>query len=416
VTIYDDFAHHPTAIATTLDGLRKRVGEAPVIAVIEPRSNSMKLGAHRDGLPESVNDADQVIWYAPANLGWDLAATAAQCKVPSVVADSLEAIIERVKARLARHPCGDHEQRRLRRPARQAGRGAEVNGPERITLAMTGASGAQYGLRLLDCLVREDREVHFLISKAAQLVMATETDVAAGQAPGDAGLPHRVHRRRRWADPCVRQGRLDVAGGLGLRRAGGDGGGALFHRHVVGDCHRRLQQPDRARCRRHPQGASPVDPGAARSAVSSIHLENMLKLSNMGAVILPAAPGFYHQPQTIDDLVDFVVARILNLLNIPQDMLPRWGEHHLGAMIEAGWLGLLALAAGRLRHGAHAGCEQAGRAGGVCRTRLDLYAMNGGCCPLDHSVRGAGVSGAGPAGSALLDTLLLPLSLLTAAG
>jgi len=97
VTIYDDFAHHPTAIATTLDGLRKQVGEAPVIAIIEPRSNSMKLGAHRDGLPESVNDADQVIWYAPANLGWDLGATAAQCKVPSVVADSLEAIIERVK-------------------------------------------------------------------------------------------------------------------------------------------------------------------------------------------------------------------------------------------------------------------------------------------------------------------------------
>nr|WP_314494351.1 UDP-N-acetylmuramate:L-alanyl-gamma-D-glutamyl-meso-diaminopimelate ligase [uncultured Pseudomonas sp.] len=97
VTIYDDFAHHPTAIATTLDGLRKRVGEAPVIAIIEPRSNSMKLGAHRDGLPESVVDADQVIWYAPANLGWDLAATAAECRVPSVVADSLEAIIEQVK-------------------------------------------------------------------------------------------------------------------------------------------------------------------------------------------------------------------------------------------------------------------------------------------------------------------------------
>ncbi|MNJ45109.1 putative aromatic acid decarboxylase [compost metagenome] len=64
---------------------------------------------------------------------------------------------------------------------------------------------------------------------------------------------------------------------------------------------------------------------------STIHLENMLKLSNMGAVILPAAPGFYHQPQTIDDLIDFVVARILNLLDIPQDMLPRWGEHHFGA-------------------------------------------------------------------------------------
>ena len=97
VTLYDDFAHHPTAIATTLDGLRKRIGDAALIAVIEPRSNSMKLGAHRDGLPDSVRDADQVIWYAPPNLGWDLASTAAQCPVPAVVADSLEAIIERVK-------------------------------------------------------------------------------------------------------------------------------------------------------------------------------------------------------------------------------------------------------------------------------------------------------------------------------
>lgn len=98
VTLYDDFAHHPTAIATTLDGLRKRIGDAALIAVIEPRSNSMKLGAHRDGLPESVRDADEVIWYAPPNLGWDLAQTAAQCAVPAIVADSLEAIIARVKS------------------------------------------------------------------------------------------------------------------------------------------------------------------------------------------------------------------------------------------------------------------------------------------------------------------------------
>ncbi|MFC2973712.1 UDP-N-acetylmuramate:L-alanyl-gamma-D-glutamyl-meso-diaminopimelate ligase [Azotobacter bryophylli] len=101
ITIYDDFAHHPTAIATTLDGLRKRVGEAPIIAVIEPRSNSMKLGAHRDGLPGSVAEADQVVWYAPPNLGWDLAATAAACPVPAVVCDSLEAIIARVKSQAA---------------------------------------------------------------------------------------------------------------------------------------------------------------------------------------------------------------------------------------------------------------------------------------------------------------------------
>ncbi|MCJ1884724.1 UDP-N-acetylmuramate:L-alanyl-gamma-D-glutamyl-meso-diaminopimelate ligase [Pseudomonas sp. LA21] len=98
VTIYDDFAHHPTAIATTLDGLRKRVGDAPVIAVVEPRSNSMKLGAHRDGLPESVVQADKVFWYAPPNLGWDLAATVASSTVPTQVCDSLDAIIAGVKA------------------------------------------------------------------------------------------------------------------------------------------------------------------------------------------------------------------------------------------------------------------------------------------------------------------------------
>lgn len=98
ITVYDDFAHHPTAIATTLDGLRKRVGSAPIIAIVEPRSNSMKLGAHRDGLPASVTQADQVIWYAPPNLGWDLAATAAQCTVSSTVADNLDAIIAQVKA------------------------------------------------------------------------------------------------------------------------------------------------------------------------------------------------------------------------------------------------------------------------------------------------------------------------------
>lgn len=97
IIIYDDFAHHPTAIATTLDGLRKKVGDAPIIAIVEPRSNSMKLGAHRDGLPESVVQADQVVWYAPANLGWDLAGTAAQCTIPSLVCDSLDGIIDLVK-------------------------------------------------------------------------------------------------------------------------------------------------------------------------------------------------------------------------------------------------------------------------------------------------------------------------------
>jgi UDP-N-acetylmuramate: L-alanyl-gamma-D-glutamyl-meso-diaminopimelate ligase len=98
ITIFDDFAHHPTAIATTLDGLRKRVGDSQVIAVIEPRSNSMKLGAHRDGLAESAEQADAVFWYAPPSLGWDLAASVAGARTETRVCDSLEAIIEGVKA------------------------------------------------------------------------------------------------------------------------------------------------------------------------------------------------------------------------------------------------------------------------------------------------------------------------------
>jgi UDP-N-acetylmuramate: L-alanyl-gamma-D-glutamyl-meso-diaminopimelate ligase len=98
ITIYDDFAHHPTAIATTLDGLRKSIGTAQLIAVIEPRSNSMKLGAHRAGLPDSVQQADQVFWYAPENLGWDLAAAVASSRVPTQVCASLEQIIAGVQA------------------------------------------------------------------------------------------------------------------------------------------------------------------------------------------------------------------------------------------------------------------------------------------------------------------------------
>ena len=98
VTVYDDFAHHPTAIASTLDGLRKQVGKQQIIAVIEPRSNSMKLGAHREGLAPSTALADHVFWYAPDNLGWDLASTVAGAPVPTQVCNSLEDIIAGVLA------------------------------------------------------------------------------------------------------------------------------------------------------------------------------------------------------------------------------------------------------------------------------------------------------------------------------
>jgi UDP-N-acetylmuramate: L-alanyl-gamma-D-glutamyl-meso-diaminopimelate ligase len=72
VTVYDDFAHHPTAVETTLKGLRARVGDQRIIAVLEPRSNTMKLGVHRDQLAPSLELADRAWFFAPPDLGWDL--------------------------------------------------------------------------------------------------------------------------------------------------------------------------------------------------------------------------------------------------------------------------------------------------------------------------------------------------------
>ncbi|MGH8179431.1 MAG: UDP-N-acetylmuramate:L-alanyl-gamma-D-glutamyl-meso-diaminopimelate ligase [Steroidobacteraceae bacterium] len=78
VRVYDDFAHHPTAIATTIDGLRRRVGYARFIAVLEPRSNTMRMGVHRDSLAGSLAGADEVWLYTPADLGWDAGAVLAE--------------------------------------------------------------------------------------------------------------------------------------------------------------------------------------------------------------------------------------------------------------------------------------------------------------------------------------------------
>lgn len=97
VRLYDDFAHHPTAIASTLEGLRHQVGDEQIIAVIEPRSNSMKLGAHREGLALSTAAADQVIWFAPDTLGWDLASAVSDAPVPTQVLGTVGAIIEAVQ-------------------------------------------------------------------------------------------------------------------------------------------------------------------------------------------------------------------------------------------------------------------------------------------------------------------------------
>jgi UDP-N-acetylmuramate: L-alanyl-gamma-D-glutamyl-meso-diaminopimelate ligase len=104
ITVYDDFAHHPTAIATTIDGLRRDVGRARIIAVLEPRTNTMKVGAMKDALPGSLVEADRTFCYA-ANLGWDVAGALAPLGAKAEVHDNLDALVGAV---VADARTGDH--------------------------------------------------------------------------------------------------------------------------------------------------------------------------------------------------------------------------------------------------------------------------------------------------------------------
>jgi len=94
ITVYDDFAHHPTAIRTTLEGLRKRVaGNGRIVAVIEPRSNTMRLGVHKSELAPAAAIADQVIWYQPPGLSWGMDAVVAASSVPASIQTSIDGIV-----------------------------------------------------------------------------------------------------------------------------------------------------------------------------------------------------------------------------------------------------------------------------------------------------------------------------------
>lgn len=104
IRVYDDFAHHPTAIATTLDGLRKRVGGEPIIAVIEPRSNTMKQGVHQARLAASTQLADKAIWYQPPELGWSLESALGSSETPQQVVGDLTELRQQLLAE-AKGPC-----------------------------------------------------------------------------------------------------------------------------------------------------------------------------------------------------------------------------------------------------------------------------------------------------------------------
>ncbi len=196
-----------------------------------------------------------------------------------------------------------------------------------ITLAITGASGAPYALRLLQCLVAAQRDVYVLISKAAQVVMATETSL---KLPGTQQKMQvhltevfnakegqiQVFGREQWFAP--------VASGSGRK-------GAM----VVCPCSTgTLSAIATGASNNLIERAADVAIKERRDLIlvpretpfSPIHLENMLKLANMGVTIMPASPGFYHKPESVEALVDFMVARILSHLHIEQELIPFWGE------------------------------------------------------------------------------------------
>jgi 4-hydroxy-3-polyprenylbenzoate decarboxylase len=203
----------------------------------------------------------------------------------------------------------------------------------RVTLAITGASGVQYGLRLLQCLLAQNWQVLLMVSKAAQVVIATETDLRLPGSPEAmeafltehyGALPGQVcvFGREQWMAP--------VASGSGAPSA-----------MVVCPCSTgTLSAIACGASNNLIERAADVALKERRQLLlvpreapySEIHLEHMLKLTRMGAVVIPASPGFYHRPQSVEDMVDFVVARILSQLGLEQSLLPRWGE----ALIQGG--------------------------------------------------------------------------------
>ncbi|HRJ51695.1 MAG TPA: flavin prenyltransferase UbiX [Candidatus Thiothrix moscowensis] len=199
--------------------------------------------------------------------------------------------------------------------------------PKNITLIMTGASGAQYGLRLLECLLQAGCRVYLLLSRPAQVVINMETEhrlpgraseiqVYFNQLYGAQPGQLQVFEREQWAAPIA-------------------SGSAVADATVVCPCTTgTLSAIASGSSRNLIERAADVALKERKKLIlvvretpfSEIHLENMLKLARMGVIIMPANPGFYHRPASVQELVDFMVARVLDHLDIPQALMPRWGQ------------------------------------------------------------------------------------------
>lgn len=197
---------------------------------------------------------------------------------------------------------------------------------DQIILAITGASGVQYGLRLLEQLLAHDKSVYLMISSAAQVVIQAETDL---QLPRDNREAEQVLLKHTGGNPGQLQ-LLSRDQWMSPVASGSHRAGAM----VICPCSSgTLSAVANGASDNLVERAADVMIKERRKLilvhrempVSAIHLENMLRLAQLDAVIMPACPGFYHRPQNIDDVIDFVVARILDHLDIDHSLVPRWG-------------------------------------------------------------------------------------------
>lgn len=195
-----------------------------------------------------------------------------------------------------------------------------------ITVAITGASGAQYGLRLLEQLLHADCQISLLISQPGQVVIGMETEL---NLPGRSKDIERVLQEKFQAKP----GQLQVHGQQHWT-AGIASGSGVADAMVICPCTTgTLAAVATGQSRSLLERAADVSLKERKPLIlvvretpfSSIHLQNMLTLSQAGAIVMPANPGFYQQPETVEDLIDFMVARILDQLDIPQSLVPAWG-------------------------------------------------------------------------------------------
>jgi 4-hydroxy-3-polyprenylbenzoate decarboxylase len=198
--------------------------------------------------------------------------------------------------------------------------------PQTITLAFTGASGMPYGLRVLECLLAAGCRVYLIYSPAAQVVAKQECDLVLPAQPREAVRMFserfgardgqlQVFAREDWLAPVASGS--NPADAMAVCPCSMGTLGAIAHGLADNLIERAA---DVMLKERRTLVLVPRE-----TPLSVIHLENMLKLARAGAVILPPAPGFYGHPQSVADLVDFVVARVLAQLGVEHALGPRWG-------------------------------------------------------------------------------------------